>query len=314
MPGRCPAARMTPAGHVQRPRSGRQWLLRCLDAGPCHPLLRPSPAAGGIGIIRRVAAPPPARRYHGRDWVGAGASIPSGSTPSIRTFSELRDRARPTHLDVGRANARLNDCPSVFIQAFVGGQTASPAPLLAEGEGAFELPCVSVPYIMASTSTGCTVTPKGVEFAAVDASNFTAAATNFKPSCAMRKQSGAIPLSASAAVCRGGVYDCRCLCIGFGGWVDHAPSPDEDVACPSGGVYRGWNCRWPRRGGGGLAVRMVHLMLAALHGPPPRLAPDQRGTGRRHRRISPGIRGWPPAACDPATNRSIFRRFVAITA
>jgi hypothetical protein len=226
-----------------------------------------------------------------------GASIPSGSAPSIRTVSELRDRARPTHLDVGRANARLNDCPSVFIQALVGGQAAPPAPLLAGGKGAFEHALRQrAVYHRIDISTCCTVTPKGVEFAASDASNFTAAATNFKPSCTMRKQAGAIPWSASAAVYRGGVYDCRCLCIGFGGWVDHAPSPDEDVTCPSGGVYRGWNCRWPRRGGGGLAVRMVHLMLAALHGPTPRVAPDQRDWPAppphqpRHTRVAPGSR------------------------
>ena len=48
--------------------------------------------------------------------------------------------------------------------------------------------------------------------------------------------------------------------------------------------------------GGGLAVQIVHLMLASARGAPPRVAPDQRGTGRRHRRISPGRPGWPPAA------------------
>jgi hypothetical protein len=81
-----------------------------------------------------------------------GASIPSGSTPSIRTVSELRDRARPTHLDVGRANARLNDCPSVFIQALVGGQAARPRRSLPEAKAHSNMPCVSVPYIIASTS------------------------------------------------------------------------------------------------------------------------------------------------------------------
>jgi FkbM family methyltransferase len=78
----------------------------------------------------------------------------------------------PHHLDVGRANARLNDCVPVFVQAFVGGQAAPPAPFLTESQGVFELPCVSVPHIMATYGIEhldllhCDA--QGVEFAVVE--------------------------------------------------------------------------------------------------------------------------------------------------
>ena len=41
-------------------------------------------------------------------------------------------------------------------------------------------------------------------------------------------------------------------------------------------------------------ICVVHLMPAALHAAPPRVAPDQRGTGRRHRCISRRRPGWGP--------------------
>jgi hypothetical protein len=53
-----------------------------------------------------------------------------------------------------------------------------------------------------------------------------------------------------------------------------------------GAVCLGWNCRWPRGGCGRLMVQVVHLMIDALGAAPPRVAPSQRGTGRRHRCIS----------------------------
>ena len=78
----------------------------------------------------------------------------------------------PRHLDVGRANARLNDCTPVFIQAFVGGHTAPPAPFLTESQEVVELPCVTVPHIMATYGIECLdllhCDAQGVELAVIE--------------------------------------------------------------------------------------------------------------------------------------------------
>jgi FkbM family methyltransferase len=66
--------------------------------------------------------------------------------PRRRSFVVEPD---PRHLEVGRANARLNGCAPTFIQAFVGAQAAPPAPFLTESSGVLELPCVSVRQLMA---------------------------------------------------------------------------------------------------------------------------------------------------------------------
>jgi hypothetical protein len=63
-----------------------------------------------------------------------------------------------------------------------------------------------------------------------------------------------------------------------------------------GAVCRGWNCRWPRGGCGRLMVQVVHLMIDALGAAPPRAAPSQRGTSRRHRSFSRRRPGWHSAA------------------
>ena len=57
--------------------------------------------------------------------------------------------ADPSHLEVGRINARLNDCTPVFIHAFAGGHAAPPAPFQTEASGVIELPCVSVASLLA---------------------------------------------------------------------------------------------------------------------------------------------------------------------
>ena len=78
----------------------------------------------------------------------------------------------PRHLEVGCANARLNGCAPVFIQAFVGGHVAPPAPFLTETSGVLELPCLSVPHIVATQGIEhldllhCDA--QGVEFAIVE--------------------------------------------------------------------------------------------------------------------------------------------------
>lgn len=56
----------------------------------------------------------------------------------------------PVHIEVGRANARLNGCAPIFVNAFVGGRSAPPAPFATERSGTIDLPCVSVPDLMAT--------------------------------------------------------------------------------------------------------------------------------------------------------------------
>jgi FkbM family methyltransferase len=56
--------------------------------------------------------------------------------------------ADPAHLEIGRINAKLNDCEPTFISAFVGRRTAPPSPFATEKSGMIELPCVSVPDIV----------------------------------------------------------------------------------------------------------------------------------------------------------------------
>ena len=56
--------------------------------------------------------------------------------------------ADPAHLEIGRINAKLNDCEPTFISAFVGRRTAPPSPFATEKSGVIELPCVSVPDIV----------------------------------------------------------------------------------------------------------------------------------------------------------------------
>lgn len=56
----------------------------------------------------------------------------------------------PAYLAVGRRNAALNHCEPVFIHACAGGADAAPAPFATETSGVIELPCVSVPGLMAA--------------------------------------------------------------------------------------------------------------------------------------------------------------------
>ena len=57
--------------------------------------------------------------------------------------------ADPGHLNVGRTNARLNDCEPVFIHAHVGAEAAPPTPFQTEASGLVDLPCVSVASLLA---------------------------------------------------------------------------------------------------------------------------------------------------------------------
>jgi FkbM family methyltransferase len=56
----------------------------------------------------------------------------------------------PAHIEIGRINAKLNDCEPVFIPAFVGRSSAPPSAFNTEASGLVELPCVSVPDMMAT--------------------------------------------------------------------------------------------------------------------------------------------------------------------
>lgn len=58
--------------------------------------------------------------------------------------------ADPAHLEIGRINARLNNCAPVFISAYAGSQPLPPAPFDTEASGTVELPCVSVESLMES--------------------------------------------------------------------------------------------------------------------------------------------------------------------
>jgi FkbM family methyltransferase len=56
----------------------------------------------------------------------------------------------PAHIEVGRANARLNRCKPQFVHACAGRNSAPPASFNTEQCGAVVLPCVSVPDLMLS--------------------------------------------------------------------------------------------------------------------------------------------------------------------
>jgi len=56
------------------------------------------------------------------------------------------------HMDVGRANARLNACNPQFVGAFAGGHSSPPLLFNTEKSGEVVLPRVSVPDLMASHS------------------------------------------------------------------------------------------------------------------------------------------------------------------
>jgi len=58
--------------------------------------------------------------------------------------------ADPGHLEIGRANARLNGCGPSFVNAFVGGRSAPPSPFQTEDSGTIDLACVCVPDLMAA--------------------------------------------------------------------------------------------------------------------------------------------------------------------
>ena len=47
--------------------------------------------------------------------------------------------ADPGHLEIGRANARLNGCGPSFVNAFVGGRSAPPSPFQTEDSGTIDL-------------------------------------------------------------------------------------------------------------------------------------------------------------------------------
>ncbi len=57
--------------------------------------------------------------------------------------------ADPAHLEVGRVNAALNGCAPVFIPGFIGSAEAAPSLFQTEESGAVELPCLTVPGMMA---------------------------------------------------------------------------------------------------------------------------------------------------------------------
>lgn len=58
--------------------------------------------------------------------------------------------ADPSHLEVGRINARLNACSPVFIGAYAGPLALPPTPFGTEASGTIDLPCVSVESLMES--------------------------------------------------------------------------------------------------------------------------------------------------------------------
>ncbi len=57
--------------------------------------------------------------------------------------------ADPAHLEVGRVNAALNGCAPVFIPGFIGSAEAAPSLFQTEESGPVELPCLTVPGMMA---------------------------------------------------------------------------------------------------------------------------------------------------------------------
>jgi FkbM family methyltransferase len=56
----------------------------------------------------------------------------------------------PAHIEVGHTNARLNACEPEFVQAFAGRHSAPSCPFKTEDSGEVELPCISLPDLMAS--------------------------------------------------------------------------------------------------------------------------------------------------------------------
>lgn len=60
----------------------------------------------------------------------------------------------PRHLEIGRANARLNDCAPIFVHAFAGPEPAPPAPFRTEASGVVELACVSVASLLDAHGIG----------------------------------------------------------------------------------------------------------------------------------------------------------------
>ncbi len=56
--------------------------------------------------------------------------------------------ADPAHLEIGRANARLNNVVPDFTSAFVGGVPSGPVPFPTEVSGVIDLPCVTVESLM----------------------------------------------------------------------------------------------------------------------------------------------------------------------
>jgi FkbM family methyltransferase len=60
----------------------------------------------------------------------------------------------PGHLAVGRRNAELNRLSPEFIQGFLGAEPGPPRPFQTEDSGVVEIPCVSVPQILAERNIG----------------------------------------------------------------------------------------------------------------------------------------------------------------
>jgi FkbM family methyltransferase len=58
----------------------------------------------------------------------------------------------PAHLEVGRRNAALNGLAPEFLAGFVGGSAAPPRYFQTESSGLVELPCLSVPQLLAEHS------------------------------------------------------------------------------------------------------------------------------------------------------------------
>lgn len=54
----------------------------------------------------------------------------------------------PKHIEIGRANARLNGVAPTFINAFVGARAAPPSAFATETSGTIHLPCVTVSELM----------------------------------------------------------------------------------------------------------------------------------------------------------------------
>jgi FkbM family methyltransferase len=55
----------------------------------------------------------------------------------------------PSHLDIGRRNAALNGLSPEFLAGYVGGNAGPPQPFSTESSGVVDLPCFSVPQLLA---------------------------------------------------------------------------------------------------------------------------------------------------------------------